>query len=165
MLNRVAFAAFWAGWHEGRCLLQSMGMGRKPGRMEMSEISQGWERHRKMQNCRIIGAGGTLGITWAIPMLKQVLYNRLHNKTLRWVLSISRERDSTTFMGNLFCCSSVPGSSPRKQKLSTAQSHSSNPFLLTVYSFSRYFLVTNWFGLQFILQLLVRKKTAPLRSW
>lgn len=62
-------------------------------------------------------------------------------------------------MGSLFQCSSAPRSSPRKQKLSTAQSHSSNPFfLLMVYFFSRYFLVTNWFGLQFILQLLVRKK-------
>jgi len=57
VLNRVAFVAFCAAWHEGRCLLWSMGMGRMLRRMEMSETSQAWGRHRKMQNCRIIGDG------------------------------------------------------------------------------------------------------------
>jgi len=105
---------------------------------------RGWKGHR---------------IASSNPLLKQFSYSRLHKKTSTWVLNVSREGDSTTSLGSLFQCSSAAGSSPREWMPSTAQSLSSNPFLpFPVYSLCRYFLVTNWFGLQFILQLLVRKK-------
>jgi len=38
----------------------------------------------------------------SLSLIKQVPYSRLHRKTSRWVLNISREGDSSTSLGSLF---------------------------------------------------------------
>ena len=56
------------------------------------------------QNHRIIGIGRNLWRTSSpIPSLKQVPpYNRLQKKVSRWVLNISREKDSKISLGSFF---------------------------------------------------------------
>ena len=57
---------------------------------------------------RITGVGRDLRRSSSpTPLLKQIPYNRSHRWASRWVLNISTEVDSTTFMGNLFHCSII----------------------------------------------------------
>jgi len=58
-----------------------------------------------LQYHRAVGVGGGL---WrsssSTALLKQVPYSIWNRKASRWVLNISRERDSTASLGSLFQC-------------------------------------------------------------
>lgn len=61
------------------------------------------QNHTELQNCR-----GWKGLERPLslkPLLRQVPYSSSHRKASRWVLNISRDRNSTIFLSSLFQCS------------------------------------------------------------
>jgi len=60
----------------------------------------------ELQSHRMVGVRRDSGDHLVQPPCRsRVTYSRLHRTVSRWVLSISREGDSTTSLGSLFQCS------------------------------------------------------------
>ena len=77
------------------------GLGRK-GEEEHHNCAPIRDLFTESQNHRIVGVGRDLcGSPSPTPCPSRVTQSRLHSTTLRWVLNISREGDSTTSLGSL----------------------------------------------------------------